>query len=740
MRRTGLEIFASRRHCLPFNVTETRRICCAHDGSNFPLYSTYGTWNAIINGYCKSGNSQHALQLYQEMQTNEGSLQQLSGHIYVVLLKACAILRDLKSGLHLHAEVARTGNLRNPFVGSTLVDVYIKCGLLAKAQESFDVLFSKDVVAWTTLMAGYADHGHTEEALLCFDKMQHNGASPDAHVFVCVLKVCTSIISLENGEYVHATIERLGMVGENIYVASALVGLYAKCGSLGKAQEVFDRCSCRNAILWNVLLLGYADHGHNEAVLVKYEQMQLNGFSPTIISYVCVLKVCGILGALDKGRDIHAEIVRRGLIETDNIAGNVLVDMYSKGGVLTVAQEVFDGLPSRDVVSWTALISGYVQHGQHHRVGKCFDQMYVEGILPNAATCVCIFTACGNARAAMKGCELHAKVEVGNLFGRDPLVGNSLVNMYSKCGMFSMAEKVFEKLLVRDVVSWTALIVGCVELDQGQQALEYYQKMKFLGVFPNEITYIYVVKACGSTGALKQADEVCTEIERLRLLETDLDLGNALIELYTECGSLFKALDVFYKLPSRDSISYGTLIAGCVGHGKGEEALKRFNEMQLEGIFPNAATHACIVKACGCLGAKERGIEIHVEIEKRGLLEINQVVGNSLVDMYAKFGLLAAAKHLFIRLPVCDLVSWNVLIGGYAWLGEWEVVFSLFEQMQAKGLKPDLVTFVIILGACRRIGLFGNNKTHFEVMSKEYGIFPHGELCAWGVGLSCHLD
>ena len=182
--------------------------------------------------------------------------------------------------------------------------------------------------------------------------------------------------------------------------------MYVKCGVLAEAQQVLEALPIRNVVSWNALISGYTQHCRGHEALNCFEQMQGEGLSPNGITFLCIVKACGSIGALDKGKQIQEEVVSRGLLEKDIVIGTALVDMYAKCGDLTKAQEFLEQLPIRNVVSWSALISGYAQQSQGHVALECFEQMQREGLSPNDVTFLCVLTACShvldNAQALYK--------------------------------------------------------------------------------------------------------------------------------------------------------------------------------------------------------------------------------------------------------------------------------------------------------------------------------------------------
>ena len=163
------------------------------------------------------------------------------------------------------------------YVGTALIDMYVECGCITKAQQVFDELSVQDVSTWNVLISGYTENGHGQKALECFEKMKHQGVSPNAITFVNTLRACASIRDNDKGEEIHAKIESKYLISRNPYIRSSLVAMYAKCGLLSKAQKVFDSLPIRDVVSWTVLISGYTEHGHDKESLKCFEKMQFEG-------------------------------------------------------------------------------------------------------------------------------------------------------------------------------------------------------------------------------------------------------------------------------------------------------------------------------------------------------------------------------------------------------------------------------------------------------------------------------
>ena len=466
-------------------------------------------------------------------------------------------------------------------------------------------------------------------------------------------------------------------------------------------------------------------------------------FSEHAASLVASIKVCTKQKDLQKGARIHSYLLKRGLLEKDIYLGNALIHLYAKCGILTKALEVFNDLPFRNVVSWSSLMVGYAQQGYGHMAINCFERMQKEGLCPDAFAFSSALKACASTGAIDKGKEIHDEIVTRGLLEEDIVLGTALVDMYAKCGFLAKAQQVLEELPDRDVVTWSALIAGFVEHGESIRALCFFEKMQSEGFSPNSVTFISILKACGSTRNIRKGEQIHEVIINKKLLEKDIVLGNALVDMYVKCGVLVKAQQLLEKLPVRNVVSWSTLIAGYAEQGQSDKSLYCFERMKNDGFSPNMVTFICVLKACGHIGAIEKGKEIHDEIVNRGLLEKDIVLGTALVDMYAKCGSYVKARQVLEELPYRDVISWSTLIAAYAERGQGHEALVCFERMQREGLTPDHITFLSVLTACCRSGLLEEAQTLFGDINQKYDFnlnLKHQTCLVLGLGLVGRFD
>ena len=191
--------------------------------------------------------------------------------------------------------------------------------------------------------------------------------------------------------------------------------MYAKCGLMRKAKDVFDKQLTQNVVLWTSLIAGYAEHGQLIEIFHYNEEMRQQGIVPDTFTFGFILRACTGLQDIEKGREIHDEIYQKGFLDSDHVLGSILVDMYAKCGYLVEAMKVFEKLSKKDVVSWTALVAGYTAYGCFEKALECYRNMQLVGVAPSRVTFICILNCCGSIGALCTGSDIHLQVTLMGL-------------------------------------------------------------------------------------------------------------------------------------------------------------------------------------------------------------------------------------------------------------------------------------------------------------------------------------
>jgi pentatricopeptide repeat protein len=386
----------------------------------------------------------------------------------------------------------------------------------------------------------------------------------------------------------------MDLLGSNILLGTALIDMHAKFGVFEKAHQVLESLPIRDTVTWNALISGYAEEDCLEDALSCFQQMQTEGLIPNDVTFICILKACGKRRGIEKGEQIHAEIVRCGLLKNIVLA-TALVDMYAKCGIPSKGLRVLDGLPNQDIWSWSAVIAGYVQAGKYHEALHCFQQLQREGFIPNEVTLVCILKVCGEIGALNMGKVIHAEIENRGLLAKNILLGNALVDMYAKCGLLAKSRQVLEELPLRDAASYNALMTGYAQEGQGHEVHNCFIRMQTEGIRPDEITFVCVLSACSHTGNSDDAQIYYDNMTQLYGIAPTIEHHTCMVFAFGYTGCFHKAMSVIRTMPSYDDSSvWLALLTACRRWGNVKLGRLAFDQAIL--MQENLAS-ACVLMA-----------------------------------------------------------------------------------------------------------------------------------------------
>lgn len=550
------------------------------------------------------------------------------------------------------------------------------------------------------------------------NSMQKLQLCVEEETYIALLKLCEWKRAANEGSKVYNYISK-SMTHLRITVGNALLSMFVRLGNLVDAWYVFGKMAERDVFSWNVLVGGYAKAGFFDEALNLYHRMLWVGIRPDVYTFPCVLRTCGGVPDLPRGREVHVHVLRFGY-ESDVDVLNSLITMYVKCGDVYSARLVFDRMPKRDRISWNAMISGYFENGLCLEGLRLFIMMRGLSVDPDLMTMTSVISACellGDQRLGKAIQGYAARTE----FGMDVTVGNSLVQMYSSVGNWEEAEKVFNRIKPKDVVSWTAMISGYENNGLPEKAVETYQMMEIEGVRPDEITVASVLSACASIGLLEMGIKIHELAKRTGFISYVI-VANTLIDFYSKCGCIDKALEVFHHIREKNVISWTSIILGLRINNRSFEALIFFRKMKLS-LNPNFITLISVLSACARVGALMCGKEVHAQSLRNGL-GYGGFLPNALLDMYVRCGRMDLAWNQF-NSQKKDLASWNILLTGYAQRGQGALAVDLFDKMIETEVNPDAITFISLLCACSRSGMVTEGLEYFNTMKHKYFISPN---------------
>ncbi|KAL9165528.1 hypothetical protein ABFS82_06G176300 [Erythranthe guttata] len=561
------------------------------------LLSYISPYNVPFPNQCRSVSASHGSknELLRNSNCNSNSNstadQPINSTTVGNWLQRCSNVREIRE---VHAVVVK--RLKDPlvFVDNNLISMYVKFGDLAAARKVFDDMSERNVVSWTAMLNGYHRHGIDYEALRLFIEFVNNGFRGNVQTYACVLNLCGRSFDNELGRQLHACVIKSRL--SNLILDCTILQFYSRCGDLDSAYEVFDRMQERDVIAWTTMITACSQHGRGYDTFAMLSQMLYDGVDPNEFTVCSVLNACGEEKELIFGEQLHNIVIKKAY-DLDVYVATSLVDLYAKCGKIEKSRTIFDGMRRKNAITWSTIIAGYARNGLGGEAISLFRTMKRLKMFANSLTMVSILRACGLIRSVSTGKEVHAQI-FKNFSPSNIFVGSALVWLYCKCGDYVSASKVLEYLPDKDVVSWTAMISGCARLGHEYEALEYLKEMLSKGVEPNPFTYSSVLKACAKLENINQGKLIHSSINKSPAL-SNVFVGSALVHMYSKCGHLSEAAQVFESMPERNLVSWKAMIVAYAKNGQCGEALKLVYRMQAEGIGVDDYILSTVLTACG---------------------------------------------------------------------------------------------------------------------------------------------
>ena len=477
------------------------------------------------------------------------------------------------------------------------------------------------------MVRGFTLKQSPHDALLLFKEMHENHVQPDEFTFSCILKACSRLQALSEGEQIHALIFKCGF-GSHGFVKNTLIHMYANCGEVEVARRVFDQMSERNNRTWNSMFAGYTKVGYWEEVVKLFRDMLELDARFDEVTLVSVLTACGRLADLELGEWINRYIEEKGLKGNPTLITS-LVDMYAKCGQVDTARQLFDQMGSRDVVAWSAMISGYSQARRCREAIDLFHDMQKANIDPNEVTMVSVLSSCAVLGALETGKWVHFFIKKKRM-KLTVTLGTALMDFYAKCGSVESFMEVFEKMPVKNVLSWTVLIQGLASNGQGKRALELFYLILENNVKPNDVTFIGVLSACSHAGLVEEGRDLFVSMSRDFGIEPRIEHYGCMVDILGRAGLIEEAYRFIKNMPIQpNAVIWRTLLASCKVHKNveiGEESLK-----QIVILEPtHSGDYILLSNIYASVGRWEDALRVRVAMKEKG---VKKPPGCSLIEL-----------------------------------------------------------------------------------------------------------
>ncbi|PNX77513.1 pentatricopeptide repeat-containing protein at3g14730-like protein [Trifolium pratense] len=437
---------------------------------NYPTHHDKNVfaYNSIIAGFVANGFPQYGFCLYKQMRHLGSSIVIPDKFTFPCVIRACGDAGEDFEVKKIHGLLFKLGLELDVFVGSALVNTYLKFGLVVDAHEVFEELPVRDVVLWNSMVNGYAQIGHFEDALGMFRRMVENGVVPCRYTVTGVLSIYSVVGDFDNGRGVHGFVIKMGY-DSGVVVSNALIDMYGKCKCASDAWNVFEVMDEKDVFSWNSVISVHQRCGDHWGTLKLFDRMLGNRVQPDLVTVTAVLPACTHLAALMHGREIHGYMIVNGLGKEginnefdDVLLNNALMDMYAKCGNMRDARMVFDIMTEKDVASWNIMITGYGMYGYGNEAIDMFSRMCQAQLAPNEISFVGLLSACSHAGMVKEGLEFLA--EMDSNYGVSPSIEHftCVIDMLCRAGKLMEAYDLMLTMPFKaDPVGWRALLAAC---------------------------------------------------------------------------------------------------------------------------------------------------------------------------------------------------------------------------------------------------------------------------------------
>ncbi|XP_068655556.1 pentatricopeptide repeat-containing protein At4g02750-like [Aristolochia californica] len=584
------------------------------------------TWNSMISGCAKNGRVVDARRLFDQMPVKNlvSWNTMLAGYLHNDLVSEAAELFD---------RMPR----RDLFSWTLMITCYTRVGDLGKAMHLFTKLPEKqDPVCWNAIVAGYGKNKQFKEARKLFDEMPVKD----------LISYNSMLAGYTQNEEMRLASDFFNQMSEKDVVSwNLMIEGFVKVGDLDTAGQFFGRIPSPNVVSWVTMLSAYARNARVVEARRLFDVMPIRNvvaWNAMITGYVQNLQ-------LEEGYRLFLEMPGR-----NSITWTSMIDGFVRVGLLDKARELLEKMPYKNVAAQTAIIYGYVQSMRLDEARLLFDQI-------GCRDTVCWNTMIGGyAQSGRMDDAIDLMLKMPK---KDVVSWNILIAGYSQTGEMSKAVEVFDRMVRKNLVSWNSLVSGLTQNGFYTDALRYFLVMNREGMKPDHATFACVLSACANLAAL----QVGRQLHHLILKSGHLNnlfVGNGLITLYSKCGKVIEAKQMFDEMLWVDIISWNSLIAGYAMNGHGKQAIQLFLELETDGLSPDEVTFVGVLSACSHAGLIDKGVEIfHSMTSDYSITPVAEHY-SCMVDLLGRAGRLEEAYKLVMAMPVeVNAGTWGALLG-----------------------------------------------------------------------------
>ncbi|KAL2964952.1 hypothetical protein AAZX31_16G032700 [Glycine max] len=476
------------------------------------------------------------------------------------------------------------------------------------------------------------------------------------HLFCAnALKVSARRALLPEGKQLHAHLIKFGFC-HVLSLQNQILGVYLKCMEAEDVEKLFKELPLRNVVSWNILIHGIVGCGNaienysNRQLCFSYfKRMLLETVVPDGTTFNGLIGVCVKFHDIAMGFQLHCFAVKFGL-DLDCFVESVLVDLYAKCGLVENAKRAFHVVPRRDLVMWNVMISCYALNWLPEEAFGMFNLMRLGGANGDEFTFSSLLSICDTLEYYDFGKQVHSII-LRQSFDSDVLVASALINMYAKNENIIDACNLFDRMVIRNVVAWNTIIVGCGNCGEGNDVMKLLREMLREGFFPDELTISSIISSCGYASAITETMEAHVFVVKSSFQEFS-SVANSLISAYSKCGSITSACKCFRLTREPDLVTWTSLINAYAFHGLAKEAIEVFEKMLSCGVIPDRISFLGVLSACSHCGLVTKGLHYF-----NLMTSVYKIVPDSgqytcLVDLLGRRGLINEALEFLRSMPM----------------------------------------------------------------------------------------
>lgn len=485
----------------------------------------------------------------------------------------------------------KTNLFLDHFIAGALVKSYANPYLasFSTAVEVFNQVCNPNVFVWNSMIKGCSDNNELRMVLSFYLQMVSADCRGNKYTYPTLFKGCTAVKAVEEGGQIHGHVVKLGFLGDR-YVKSSGIQMYASFGCLDEARKILDlNGELSDVICYNAMIDGYLRCGDVEAAKGLFECMEIKNVS----------------------------------------SWNSMISGLAKCGMVEAARECFDEMPEKDEISWSAMIDGYNKGGFFKEALEVFNKMQMENSMPHKFVLSSVLAACANVGALKQGKWIHTYMRK-NSIPVDDVLGSALLDMYAKCGRLDLAWEVFEKMKLKEISSWNAMIGGLAMHGRADDAIDLFLKMPSKNLKPNGITFVGILNACAHAGLVDEGLECLNRMEEGFGVEPTVEHYGCVVDLLGRVGLFDEAEELISTMPVKPNAAVlGALLGACRVHENvklGEKVGKVLLRMEPQ----NSGRYALLSNIYAKAGRWEDVEDLRKLMKERG---VRTITGSSMIDL-----------------------------------------------------------------------------------------------------------